>query len=98
MGSLLAYHGTPFVSQVLAEGLKADKASGPCHHIWLARLPNDAAAFGVVLEVNMDGIEGDFEPGAWQGCYHGGDLELWLLRLWQAKHERGNRDEGSHRP
>ena len=82
----VTYHGTPHVKKVLREGLLARTAvdgegkTGTCPHIWLARKPEDAAPFGDVIEVNMEGIPGDFEEGAWQGCYHGGDLESWRLR------------------
>lgn len=81
----VAYHGTPHIEKVLREGLLAGCAIdgegnvGRCPHIWLARKPEDAAHFGDVLEVNMEEIPGDFEEGAWQGCYHGGDLEPWRL-------------------
>lgn len=79
----VAYHGTPHVDQVLREGLLASKSSESCPHVWLARKPEDAAYPGcVVLEVDMTGISGDFEPGAWQGCYHGGDLEPWRLKRY----------------
>jgi hypothetical protein len=83
----VAYHGTPHAGQVLREGLIAAKAldgqgGHSCPHIWLARKPEDAESSGEVLEVDMTGIPGDFEPRAWQGCYHGGDLEPWRLRRY----------------
>ena len=39
---------------------------------------------------SLDGSEADFEveddgTKAWQGCYHGGDLEPWRLRVWLVK-------------
>lgn len=83
----VAYHGTPHAEKVLREGLLAHHAvdgegkTGTCPHVWLARKPEDAAAFGDVLEVNMEGIPGDFEEGEWQGCYHGGDLGPERLTL-----------------
>ena len=82
----VAYHGTPYIGKVLREGLLAHCAidgegkTGTCAHIWLARRPEDAVQFGDVLEVDMEGIPGDFEKGAWQGCYHGGDLGPERLR------------------
>lgn len=76
----VAYHGTPYAGRVLREGLLASKSSESCPHIWLARKPEDAESSGEVLEVDMTGILGDFEPGEWQGCYHGGDLEPWRLK------------------
>ena len=82
MCSKLAYHGTPCLEVVLREGLRADKSSEPwCPHIWLARKPEDAAHFGDVIVVDMEGIAGDFENGEWQGCYHGGDLGPERLSL-----------------
>ena len=83
------YHGTAAWEQVLAEGLKASKATG-CAHIWLALRPEDAAAFGKVLKVDMTGLEFEWmdidEPAYqpyWQGCYHGGDIEPARVELWQ---------------
>ena len=80
----LAYHGTYAWDQVLREGLRADKAPN-CKHIWLARTPEDAAHFGTVLVVDMTGIEGGFEDGpkGWQGCYHGGNLEVERISLYK---------------
>jgi hypothetical protein len=84
----LAYHGTPHREKVLKEGLLAryavdgEGSRGTCPHIWLARTPENAAASGDVIEVDMTGIPGDFEEGAWQGCYHGGDLEPERLRAY----------------
>lgn len=78
-----AYHGTPVLERVLREGLRADQAIGECSHIWLAKNPGDAAAFGDVVEVDMTGIPGDFEEGSWQGCYHGGDLSSERLRVYK---------------
>ena len=85
----LAYHGTPHIEKVLREGLLARYAvdgggnTGTCSHIWLARTPEDAAASGDVIEVDMAGISGDFEEEAWQGCYHGGDLGPERLRAYR---------------
>ncbi len=81
----LAYHGTPLPERILAEGLRREMAPSNCKHIWLARSPRDAAAFGVVLEVDMTGIAGDFDEGAegWQGCYHDGDLEPSRIRVYR---------------
>ena len=87
----LAYHGTPHIEKVLREGLLARCAvdgsgrTGECPHIWLARHPEDAAASGDVVEVDMTGIPGDFEEGAWQGCYHGGDLGPERLRAYRER-------------
>ena len=82
----VAYHGTPFSAQVLQEGLKAHKALavGSCEHIWLAREPKDAKPIGTVLEIDMSGIEGEFELGelGWQGCYHGGDIDPLRIKLY----------------
>ena len=82
------YHGTPVIGRVLREGLRASKAidgegGGSCPHIWLARKPEDAAPFGDVVEIDMAGIPGDFEDGAWQGCYHGGDLGPERLTVYK---------------
>ena len=87
MMAKLAYHGTPHIAKVLKEGLRADKSvdgSGghSCPHIWLARTPENAATSGEVIEVDMTDIPGDFEEGAWQGCYHGGDLGPGRLRVY----------------
>jgi len=88
MMAKFAYHGTPHTEKVLREGLLARYAidgegkTGTCPHIWLARRPEDAASSGDVIEVDMTGIPGDFEDGAWQGCYHGGDLGPERLRTY----------------
>ncbi len=79
------YHGTPHIEKVLQEGLLAQCAVGSCPHIWLAREPEDAAMSGDVLEVDMEGISGDFEKDAWQGCYHGGDLKPWRLSRYKGE-------------
>ena len=79
----VAYHGTPCRKQVLREGLIAAKAHGGCPHIWLAMRPEDAAAAGDVVVVDVTGF-GPWpvaEDGSdWQACYHGGDIELERLR------------------
>lgn len=89
--ALIAYHGTPFFEQILKEGLIALKSSPNgvgCPHIWLAVKPEDAAVFGTVLEVNMDGLDFDFmdrdepEYEYWQGCYHGGNLGSERIKLY----------------
>ena len=76
--SEIAYHGTPHIETVLHEGLRGDKAScfPACSPgcIWLARNPEDAAAFGQVVEVDTSHIPGGFEEDAWQGHYNGGDI------------------------
>ncbi len=82
MPKTVVYHGTPHATEALVQGLLASKATDSCPHIWLARHPADAAPYGEVLEVDMTGIPGDFEHGAWQGCYHGGDLAAWRLSLY----------------
>lgn len=80
----VAYHGTPHREAVLREGLRADKATCSCSPgcIWLARRPEDAAAFGEVIEVDVSHIPGDFEPGEWQGHYNGGDIGPEYLRAF----------------
>jgi len=93
MRQLLGYHGTPAWREVLLYGLLADKASGGCPHVWLTVRPKDAAPFGVVLEVNMTGLDFGWqdkdEPLAsiyqpyWQGCYHGGDVPPRLIKLYR---------------
>ena len=89
----VTYHGTPQIEKVLREGLLAHYAvdgegnMGRCPHIWLAKKPEDAVHFGDVVEINMEGIAGDFEEDAWQGCYHGGNLESWRLRAYRERHE-----------
>ncbi len=85
----LAYHGTPLPERILTEGLRAGKAdSSSCAHIWLAKSPRDAAMHGVVLEVDMTGLDfgwmDEDEPDypCWQGCYHGGDISADRLKVW----------------
>ena len=81
------YHGSEHSVAILEEGLLAAKAPG-CPHIWLALRPEDAVAFGTVLEVDMTGLdfdwmdqdEPDYQP-FWQGCYHGGDIGPERIRL-----------------
>ncbi|KKM95980.1 hypothetical protein LCGC14_1182780 [marine sediment metagenome] len=88
----LAYHGTPHIEKVLREGLLARCAvdgegnTGTCPHVWLARTPEDAAAFGDIVEVDTSFIPGGFEDDeAWQGCYHGGDIPPERLQAYRER-------------
>lgn len=77
MSVTIAYHGSPAIVAILVEGLIASKSSESCPHIWLAKRPEDAEPFGVVLAVDVRGFgpwpdDGDDD---WQACYHGGDIE-----------------------
>jgi len=86
---LTGYHGSLHWKNILKEGLKADRASGGCPHIWLALRPDDAKVFGRVLQVDMTNLafnwmdkdEPAYQP-YWQGCYHGGDIEAWRIKLY----------------
>ncbi len=80
----LAYHGTPNIRKVLREGIKGQYSSCECDCIWLARRPEDAAASGDVIEVDMTGIPGDIPDGEWQGTYPGGYLGPWRLSRYEA--------------
>ena len=79
----LAYHGTPHLEKVLREGIDGKYSSCPCNCIWLARRPEDAAASGDVIEVDMTGISGDIPDGEWQGTYPHGYLGPERLRVYE---------------
>ena len=81
---MLAYHGTPHIEKVLRGGIDGRYSSCECNCIWLARLPEDAAASGDVIEVDMAGISGDIPDGEWQGTYPNGYLEPWRLRVYNS--------------
>lgn len=76
---MAVYHGTPEADAVLQQGLLADKAEGNCPHVWLTNDPLIAARFGEVIEVDDTGF-GAWPEGAWQVCYHGGDIPPERLR------------------
>jgi hypothetical protein len=77
-----AYHGTPHIEKVLQEGIDGEYSSYECNCIWLARRPEDAAASGDVIEVNMSGIPGEIPNGEWQGTYPYGYLGPERLRAY----------------
>ena len=77
----LAYHGTKQLEKVLTEGIRGEYSDCACNCIWLAKRPEDAVAFGDVVEVNMIGIPGDIPEGEWQGTYPHGYLAPWRLRV-----------------
>ncbi len=82
MTKKLAYHGTPHIDKVLREGIDGKYSSCECDCIWLARLPEDAEASGVVIEVDMTGIPGAIPADEWQGTYPYGYLGPERLRRY----------------
>lgn len=67
-----AYHGTPHIERVLAEGLRADLADGPSHTIWMARDPQEAAQYGEVVRIDLSLLSGSWpsdELDNWQAHY-----------------------------
>lgn len=78
----VAYHGTPHIDQVLKDGIRGEFSTCPCNCIWLTKKPEDAIAFGDVVEVDMTGIPGDIKEGEWQGTYPHGYLEPRRLKRW----------------
>ena len=83
-----AFHGSMAWEQILREGLDPSKASG-CPHVWLALMPEDAAPFGMVIEVDVHDFADwpqDDEGGlSFQACYHGPLIESSRLKLWPAR-------------
>lgn len=82
----VAYHGTPNIEAVLADGLRADKSDGmPC--VWLALRLEDAryfGRFGGVVEIDLTQLEGSWPSGddgspCWQAHY-GADIPPEALR------------------
>ncbi len=82
--SAVAYHGTPSIEKVLQGGIKGEYSSCKCNCIWLASRPEDAAAFGDVIEVDMTGISGGIPDEEWQGTYPNGYLGPERLRVFCA--------------
>lgn len=66
----VAYHGTPNIGEVLAEGLHADS--------WMALDPTEAARYGDVVAVDLTQLDGEW-PRSENEC----DGPIGSL-IWQA--------------